>query len=261
MAGRSLEVHLETRGPYLHARLEGTIDETLDLSGLIEAARGKRVVLFLSNVTRLSSFGVREWTYTMRQLCHKAEQVFFAECSPAIVAQLNVVANFGGDARILSVQAPYFCPHCDTDTQITLNLTGMQDVELSELPCPNCAEPMEFEDDPSSYLSYALEHQASERSNPGWDGLVLPVSTPPTPSGVPAMSQSSPKSLSTGDVSEPATRMDGSSPSHITPSFMRQGQLPIPEPAGGVRSTVTAIVVGFAVSSALMVALYFLLPS
>lgn len=264
MAGRSLELHLESKGPYIHARLEGNVDETLDLTRLLEAARGKRVVMVLRGVARLSSFGVREWTYTMRQLSHKAEQVYFAECSPAIVSQLNMVANFGGTAKILSVQAPYFCPKCDTDAQVTLNLTGMQDVELGEVQCPSCQSSMEFDEDPESYLSYAMKHQASERSNPGWDGFVLPISQPPSPAHSGSTgSNAAARTMSTSDVSDGSTQL-GTQLGGGTGSLRSvASSTNLSTPMGGgsdYMSMVKASLVGLAVSTVVTLAIYFLWP-
>jgi len=72
------------------------------------------------------------------------------------VAQLNMITNFRGDAKIRSVLAPYHCPTCDQEHDAVIELEGKADVSPAlQLPCPTCGNPMEFDELPDSYLAFS----------------------------------------------------------------------------------------------------------
>jgi tetratricopeptide (TPR) repeat protein len=143
------------------------VDESFDPQGLLAEAKGQKVILNLKGITRLSSFGVREWTNAMRQLCTRIEHVYLVEVSAAVVTQLNMVANFAGTAQVLSVQTPFYCD-CGYETEVTHDLRG-GDTSLPEVKCPQCKSPMSFDDDPEAYFQYPLESARSKPLDPNID--------------------------------------------------------------------------------------------
>lgn len=158
MAG-GLHVQSVTRGPVCYVRVAGTVDESFDPGVLLSEISGKKIILNLRAVNRLTSFGVREWTNAMRELGRKAERVFFVECSPAFVNQLNMVSNFAGSARVLSVQAPFHCDACGWDYEVTCEIRGDEAASLPRPACEKCGQPMEFDDDPNSYFKFPEENR------------------------------------------------------------------------------------------------------
>ena len=44
--------------------------------------------------------------------------VFFVECSPKFVEELNQVVSFTGQGRVLSAYAPYTCPECNANRDL-----------------------------------------------------------------------------------------------------------------------------------------------
>lgn len=137
----------------------GEIDENVDFGPLRSQLAGS-VIFDLENVQRINSCGVREWVNFVRDLTAVSE-LTFTRCSPATVTQLNMIYNFRGNAKVLSVYAPYICENCDSEEDKLIDLaeqfTDGVLHELPELRCRECEEPMEFDEIPERYLSFLLE--------------------------------------------------------------------------------------------------------
>ncbi|MBI5510822.1 MAG: hypothetical protein HY903_18840 [Deltaproteobacteria bacterium] len=156
MAKKStLSIESLSRGHISYVRLYGTIDETFDPAALIEAAVGRDVILNMKAVSRISSFGLRDWVHTVETLSKTVDRILLMECSPSVVAQLNMVANFGAGATVASVQAPYFCEQCEWDTEVTVPLGDANTpVKLPEVKCRRCSTVMILDDDPETYFGF-----------------------------------------------------------------------------------------------------------
>jgi hypothetical protein len=152
MATAPLRVQSVSRGPVCFVRITGVVDESFNPDSILSQLNGNKVILNLRGLSRLTSFGVREWTSTMRELSGRMERVYWVECSPAVVTQLGMVANFAGAAEILSVQAPFHCDQCGHEQEVTINMSAEQ-IELPTVPCEKCGTQMEFDDDPDSYFA------------------------------------------------------------------------------------------------------------
>src|SRR5688572_19498543 len=131
----------------------GIVDESLDPNELQNEAVGKEIIINLKAITRLSSFGVREWIRSIEGLAGRVNAIYLVECSPPVVAQLNMIANFSGSAQVISVQVPYYCDHCGWDTTVTLEL-NQETGPAQEIPCRACKHAMQMDDDPDAYLAF-----------------------------------------------------------------------------------------------------------
>ncbi len=153
----SMRLESVSRGRVAYLRLYGTVDETFRPQELLDAASGRDVILNLKAVTRFSSFGVRDWVHVMEALRTKVERILFVECSPAVVAQLNMVENFSGGATVVSIQLPYFCEACSWDTEVTFTLPSTPALvqSLPQINCKRCHKNMTFDDDQEGYFSFA----------------------------------------------------------------------------------------------------------
>ena len=89
----------------------GEVDEHADFRTLLDRLRGS-VTFELAELRRLNSSGVREWVNFVRDLEPGVTELTLSACSPAIVTQLNMIANFRGPARVRSFLAPYVCTAC-----------------------------------------------------------------------------------------------------------------------------------------------------
>ena len=87
--------------------------------------------------------------------------IYYVECSPKVVDQFNMVANFGGSGFIVSFYAPYRCDTCDqerrllfrTDEETPLWKAGQAPPSL----CPTCGNAEDFDEDPATYFTYVAQ--------------------------------------------------------------------------------------------------------
>lgn len=155
----SLSWRIKERAGFTTVEFSGEIDENTDFSELSGRLQG-RVVFHLQQVRHINSCGVREWVNFVRELPN-VEELTFSHCSPAIVAQLNMIFNFRGAATLRSFYAPYICDSCD------IEVTKLLDIETSfsnggeneppEFSCDRCGEPLEFDDLPDHYLAFLTD--------------------------------------------------------------------------------------------------------
>ncbi len=145
----ALSTDITTRGDITYVQFVGSIDEQCGgaLTGLRSQLVTEQSVFNFRKVTRVNSIGASHWISFMASIGDD-HTVTFEECSPSIVAQLNMVPSFGGHAEVLSVWAPYCCPNCDHQDQLLLtkglNLPGAGE-RAPKLICSRCGEQMEFE--------------------------------------------------------------------------------------------------------------------
>lgn len=161
-----LRWQLDQVGGRLTVALVGILDENADLRPLAEL-RGE-VAIDLSGVKRISSTGVREWIDLMRALDGQC-RVALVACSPASVTQLNLIANFRGQAQVESFIAPYECGVCGAEREVLLdaNATARRlrpAPSLPTLPCSSCGEQMELAEIPERYLTFLLDQARAGRA-------------------------------------------------------------------------------------------------
>lgn len=136
-------------------RLRGTLNESFDGNKAVEGVNG--VVIFdLDELVTVTSFGVRQWLAGLRRL--RADYYAFIHCRPAVVAQFNMVTNFGGLGELVSLYMPYTCPDCDQVDEHLLDLrhdyATVSAGEVRDLPCSACGAQSEFDDLPDYFFSY-----------------------------------------------------------------------------------------------------------
>lgn len=147
--------------------LAGDVDENAELEALVPQLTG-RIELDLAGISRINSCGVRQWMHFLREL--GPLELRFARCSPAVVNQLNAIANFRGSATIASFLAPYVCPSCGADELrvlvpnlhfVALPTRGVPDAPI--FPCERCNDAMTLDELPDRYLTFLLELREGER--------------------------------------------------------------------------------------------------
>jgi hypothetical protein len=136
--------------------LSGDLNEDVDLHGLGRRLKG-RVVLHLGGVRRINSSGVRIWMNFLHALSAAAD-VTLSHCRPAIITQLNMIANFGGEARVSSFFAPYTCARCDREEERLVSVeTCFARRDFTRMPrfkCGACEGTMRFDEVVDRYLSF-----------------------------------------------------------------------------------------------------------
>jgi anti-anti-sigma regulatory factor/DNA-directed RNA polymerase subunit RPC12/RpoP len=138
----------------------GTIDESFEGKKLGQTAAADTLVLDLGGVKKISSFGIREWIDFVTTAARHARSLILIECTPKVVDQLNMVANFAGGGRVFSFYAPFRCDYCDTEHRVLLQVDRDHELfktqKLAERPCLSCKESMYFDEDGATFFSYVL---------------------------------------------------------------------------------------------------------
>jgi hypothetical protein len=99
---------------------------------------------------------VRDWVNWLSQIETNNAKVVLVECSPAIVAQINLVNNFTGSGSVKSFYVPYFCPECDEEKVLLVESADMGPPphEPPVCRCDECDLVMDFDDMPDSYFAF-----------------------------------------------------------------------------------------------------------
>ncbi|MDB4957758.1 MAG: serine/threonine protein kinase, partial [Myxococcales bacterium] len=142
----------------------GLVDE--HFSGFGSLGDGvKCVVINVTAMTRMTSFGVRQWLKGMDALPKSITDLYLLGCPTFFVDQLNMVLNFGGAAQILTVVAPYTCPSCGVESGETIDVlverAALAKGGVSEKECARCGGKLEFDETPESYFSFVSKYAAS----------------------------------------------------------------------------------------------------
>jgi anti-anti-sigma regulatory factor len=146
-------------------KLAGVIDEDNELTELTDKIHGGTVVIDLREVERINSCGVRDWVNWLGKVESKNIEIVLVECSPAIVAQINLVNNFTGNGVVKSFYVPYFCPECDEE-KVLLCETADMGPPPHEAPicrCDECDLVMDFDDMPDSYFAFLANQKKVAR--------------------------------------------------------------------------------------------------
>jgi len=163
---RKLAIEKFSDGTIECLRFTGTIDESFDGKKLGASVACDTLVLDVGGVKKISSFGIREWVDFVGAARKQSRAMILIECSPKVVDQLNMVANFTGGGRVFSFYAPFQCDYCDSDHRVLLQLDKdfetIKSMKLAERPCPACHESMYFDEDGTTYFSYVIGQEKFE---------------------------------------------------------------------------------------------------
>lgn len=138
-------------------KLTGILDEDNALGALVEKVGSGRALINLAGVERINSTGTRDWVNWLARLEAKGAQLELVACSPAVVAQLNLVKNFAGKGTVKSFQVPYYCSTCDVKKSLLVNVADMGGAPPYKPPpcyCDKCESPMAFDDMPGAYFAF-----------------------------------------------------------------------------------------------------------
>ena len=94
---RKAAVEVVTQADAALVTLTGVVDERFD--GLGDVGKAKSLVVDVSGMTRMTSFGVRQWLRALDALPRSVSDFYLLGCPTFFVDQLNMVLNFGGSAK------------------------------------------------------------------------------------------------------------------------------------------------------------------
>ena len=143
-------------------RVTGMVDE--DFAGFKLGTGVKRLVIDVSAMTRMTSFGVRQWLKAMDGL-KSIEDLYLLGCPTFFVDQLNMVLNFGAGAQVLTVMAPYTCLSCGAESgevvDVLAERASLAKGGGSEKECSRCGGKLELDETPESYFSFVPKYAAT----------------------------------------------------------------------------------------------------
>ena len=151
------QASVHNREDVTYVKLSGVIDEDNELASLSEKIGSGTAVIDVSEIERINSCGVRDWVNWLGKVEKNGAKVVLVECSPAIVAQINLVNNFTGQGVVKSFYAPYFCPNCDLEKVLlveTRDVAGTSPFKAPSCRCDECDGPMDFDDMEESYFAF-----------------------------------------------------------------------------------------------------------
>src|SRR6185312_8843668 len=150
---QKFQASVQHRGDVSYVKLGGVIDEDNELNDLVDKIPAGTAVIDLGEIERINSCGVRDW---LSKLESNGTRSVLVECSPAIVAQINLVNNFTGNGVVKSFYVPYFCPECDEEKVLLVEASDMGPPphEPPTCRCDECDLVMDFDDMPDSYFAF-----------------------------------------------------------------------------------------------------------
>src|SRR3954447_1947133 len=150
------QASVQHRGDMSYVKLGGVIDEDNELADLVDKIPTGTAVIDLGEIERINSCGVRDWVNWLGKLEGQSTRSVLVECSPAIVAQINLVNNFTGSGVVKSFYVPYFCPECDEEKVLLVEASDMGPPphEPPTCRCDECDLVMDFDDMPDSYFAF-----------------------------------------------------------------------------------------------------------
>ncbi len=122
---------------------------------------GPTVKIDFAKVEYVNSCGVRAWINFLREL-ERDRQVEFANCTPEIVTQMNMIPSFKGRAIVSSVFGNYTCSVCDNKKVVLFEKdktlpSGDGEINLPGVKCNKCGdENMELDELEDEYFAFNL---------------------------------------------------------------------------------------------------------
>jgi len=137
-------------------KLKGEIDESSDLRSIFSSAGLVR--LDLGGVASINSVGIQSWLEAFRERSIDLHLVL-EFCSPAMVRQFNTLPLLAATGQIVSILAPYYCPHCTEESMEVLQVEEIQVEEIGKeiapsRECCKCNRALGFEEDTVSYFAF-----------------------------------------------------------------------------------------------------------
>jgi anti-anti-sigma regulatory factor len=152
---QKFQAAINARDEMTYVKLVGVIDEDNELTDLTEKIPSGTAVINLGEIERINSCGVRDWVNWLGKIEKQGARVVLVECSPAIVAQINLVNNFTGGGVVKSFFAPYFCPNCDREKVLLVEASELgSPAKAPTCRCDECDGVMDFDDMEDSYFAF-----------------------------------------------------------------------------------------------------------
>jgi hypothetical protein len=155
ITGDKFKFESHVRGEKKVVILKGSIDEDVNFDPIKRL--GGPFIFNFRELTSINSCGIRGWVNFLKELGRI--QIFYEECPPLIVRQMNMVPSFLGHAQVLSVYIPYVCDKCESEKLVLMESDKLEDPSANieaTISCESCGKgEMEFDGHPQQYFAFA----------------------------------------------------------------------------------------------------------
>jgi hypothetical protein len=161
LEGFNLECHVQEYNGAHWVTLSGVINEDAEipLKDVAQNLENATMVIFnFKNVKTVNSLGVRAWVTFLRSVENiPGRVVYFAECIPDIIMQINMIPSFLGKASILSFYVNYVSPSTNKTHRVLIETKDLQPQTIPTPPnCPDTGSPMETEELEEEYFAFLM---------------------------------------------------------------------------------------------------------
>ena len=195
---------LQVGNGYTYLKLRGVLDEDNLLANLISQIQGRLLLIDMAEMDRINSCGVRDWVNWLNQIQALGLQVILLRCSPAVVAQANMVTNFSADAFIHSFYAPYVHPDTGEEQSVLLFTEDLRQVRPIKAPkiFSDNGEELEFDEFEESYFAFVNDPRMLNYHVPADIDAVIQYFVPESASHQPVVTS---KASASHDTPAPAS--------------------------------------------------------
>ena len=153
-----LNVVKEQKGNALVVRMTGKIEENVNFDQLVGAPPAELIVN-TKGVTRINSVGVKAWIKYFQTAATKGTKLVFAECSTAIVEQINLISNFTCGGTVESIYVPFSCEPCKKEMVALFKTDALKAAafQFPEMKCDKGACQAVFDDIPDEYFHFLMK--------------------------------------------------------------------------------------------------------
>jgi eukaryotic-like serine/threonine-protein kinase len=119
--------------------------------------RVQTLVIDVSRLVQITSFGVQRWLEANELVPPTVKEMYLLGCPPCFVDQLNMVFNFAGRAKVLTIEAPYTCLACGAEVSELVDLLSKRTRDERTEPssgCRRCGHALTFDEPPETYFSF-----------------------------------------------------------------------------------------------------------
>jgi hypothetical protein len=143
-----------------HFALMGPINEDSEMSlkGILGELNGVSKATFnFAKVTTINSLGVRAWVQFLRA-AEEGRNISFEECTPDVIAQINMIPSFSSKSKILSFYTNYICDSCNKTESILIQTANLKPKAMPEkAKCQTCQAEMETEELEDEYFAFIMK--------------------------------------------------------------------------------------------------------
>jgi hypothetical protein len=155
----SVDFKIEKKEAEAKVQLGGVINEDAEIplqKIATDLSDFAAISFYFGQVKSINSLGVRAWVTFLRSV-EDGKQVFFEECVPDVIMQINMIPSFQGKAIIKSFFVNYVSPVTDKTMRVLVKTGDLSPKTLPSPPnCPDSGEPMETEELEEEYFAFLM---------------------------------------------------------------------------------------------------------